>query len=304
MSLAKTPSRALLIAGIVLLCVVWGSTWVVIAGGLDDLQPFTAAAVRFVVAALAMQVLGPFLARKEGGEAPGWSLVLTVGCLNFGASYGIVYWSEQYLPSSLVAVVWSAFPLMMGVLGHLFLEGERLRPIQWLGLLAGFAGVALLFATDLRTNESSLKAGAILLLSPLACAIGTVRLKHAGAGISSVLLNRGAMGVGAILLCLMALVTEGDAVNNWTPQAVGSVVYLALVGTVLTFGLYFWAMRYAPAYQLSLIAYVTPGIALLLGAGLRNEAIGAGTLGGLAVILAGVAAVFAGRQRDAPQSDS
>lgn len=300
----KAPSRALLVACITLLCLVWGSTWVVIAGGLDDLPPFTAAAARFSLAALAMLFLGPFLARKEGGRAPSLSLVLTVGCLNFAASYGIVYWSEQYLPSSLVAVLWAAFPLMMGVLGHLFLEGERLRPMQWLGLLAGFAGVGLLFATDLRNTETSLKAGAILLLSPLACAIGTVRLKREGKGVSSALLNRGAMGVGALLLCLMALVTEGDATPNWTPAAIGSIVYLALMGTVLTFGLYFWAMRYAPAYQLSLIAYVTPGIALLLGAGLRDESVGAGTLVGLAVILAGVGAVFMGRQKDAPRSEA
>lgn len=304
MTALKAPSRALLVACIALLCLVWGSTWVVIAGGLDDLPPFTAAATRFAVAALVMAFLGPVLARKEGGSAPGWNLILTVGCLNFGVSYGIVYWAEQYLPSSLVAVLWAAFPLMMGVLGHLFLEGERLRPLQWFGLLAGFAGVGLLFATDLRTTETGLKAGAILLLSPLACAIGTIQLKRRGEGVSSALVNRGAMGVGALLLCIVALVTEGDTNPNWTPQAIGSIAYLALMGTVLTFGLYFWVMRFAPAYQLSLIAYVTPGIALLLGAGLRAESVGTGTLAGLLVILAGVAAVFVGRQKSAPQEEA
>lgn len=296
-SSAHAPPRWALFLGVALLCVIWGSTWVVIAGGLEHLPPFTAAAARFMLAALVLLGVAPSLARLEGGDRPPMHLVATVGILNFTVSYGVVYWSEQFLPSGLVSVLWAVFPLMMGVGGHLLLPGERLQGVQWLGLLAGFIGVAVLFATDLSVTRQTLVAGAVLLLSPLACAVGTLQLKRHGAGVSSVLVNRGGMLIGAGFLGLTAWLTERDAQVNWTPEALGSVAYLALPGTVMTFGLYFWAMRFAPAYLLSLIAYVTPGIALLLGSGIRGEPVGAGTLAGLVVILVGVAAVFFGRSK-------
>lgn len=296
------PSTLLLCMVVGLLCLIWGSTWVVIAGGLEDLPPFTGAAARFGLAALVLMVIAPALARREGGGAAPLHLVLTVGTLNFGVSYGIVYWSEQHLPSGLASVVWAVFPLMMGVGGSFCLPGERLRPVQWLGMLGGFLGVGVLFATDLSVTRQTLVAGGVLLLSPLAATLGTLQLKRHGAEVSSALLNRGAMAVGALLLGALALATERGAAVHWTPAAVGSVVYLALAGTVMTFGLYFWAMRYAPAYLLSLIAYLTPGIALLLGSVVRRESIGAGTLGGLALILGGVGAVFAGKRTAASPS--
>jgi hypothetical protein len=94
---AKT---AILIA---VVCLVWGSTWIVIAGGLADLPPLTSAAARFGVAAVAMSVVAHFLKKREGGEAPSFGLSLALGTLNFGACYGLVYWSETRLPSALVS---------------------------------------------------------------------------------------------------------------------------------------------------------------------------------------------------------
>ena len=113
-----------------------------------------------------------------------------------------------------------------------------------------------------------------------------------GAGVSSLYLNRSGMTLGAALLLGCGLLFERGAPVHWTAQAVASVIYLALFGTVLTFGLYFWAMRYAPAHQLSLIAYVTPAIALGLGASVGDEPLAPSTLVGGALILTGVAAVL------------
>ena len=74
----------------------------------------------------------------------------------------------------------------------------------------------------------------------------------------------------------------------WTPRAIFSIAYLAVAGTVVTFGLYFWLLRFAPASSLSLIAYVTPAVALVLGWGFGGESITAFTLAGAVLILIGV----------------
>lgn len=277
---------------VAILCLAWGSTWLIIKEGLRDLPPFTSAGYRFVIAAAVMAALAPFLRRLEGGERPAAWLWLVLGVTNFGASYGIVYWSETHLPSGLTSVLWAVFPLMMAVAGHLWLDNERLRPRHGLGFVLAFLGVVLLFITDLRgIGPDAVPAALVLLLSPLVCVLGNVLVKKHGAGVSSALLNRNAMLVGAAMLLAVGLWHERDVEVRWTGFAVFSILYLALFGTVLTFGLYYWLMRYARANRLAMIAFVTPAIALTLGWAFGGEPIHLHTLGGASCIVVGVALV-------------
>jgi drug/metabolite transporter (DMT)-like permease len=293
------PTRAFVL--IAVLCLVWGSTWIVIAGGLQDLPPFTSAAARFAISAAAMTVVAAVVRKREGGARPTLGLSLALGSMNFGVSYGLVYWSETRLPSALVSVLWSVFPMLMAISGHLFLPGDRLRGRQWAGFAVGFVGVALLFATDLRAiGPGSVAAGALLLGSPAISVVGTTIVKKHGSGTSSVLLNRNGMWIGAAMLAAAALAAEHGSSPHWTGRAIATVLYLSLVGTVLTFGLYFWLLRHTAASRMSLISYVTPAIALLLGGLVGRERITAFTLSGCALVLAGVALVVRGaRVRDA-----
>jgi drug/metabolite transporter (DMT)-like permease len=285
------PSPLVVDGVIALLCLIWGSTWLVIRVGLEDLPPLHGVAMRFTLASAVFWVAGPRLARLEGGERPPVWLVLVFGSLNFAASYGIVYWGETVIPSALASVLWAVFPMMMAVSGHFFLPGERLLPRQWLGFVLGFAGVALL-RTDLRAvAPGAVLVGAIFLLSPLVSAVGQTCVKRHGQGVSSVLLNRGALTLGAVCLWGLALSLERGAELSFSPAAVLSIVYLALVGTCVAFGLYYWVLRTTPAYKLSLIAYVTPVIALFLGWSLGDEPIGASTLVGAGCVLGGVGLV-------------
>jgi drug/metabolite transporter (DMT)-like permease len=283
------PSRSRAALLIAVVCLVWGSTWIVIREGLVDLPPFTSAAARFGIAAVVMSVVAHFLSRKEGGSAPTLALSFALGVLNFGACYGIVYWSETRIPSGLASVLWSVFPMLMAISGHVFLPGERLRGRQWAGFVLGFLGVVVLFATDLRgIGAGAIPAGLVLLLSPTLAVFGTTYVKLHGAHVSSVLANRNGMWIGTALLAAAALLFERGAPAHWTGPAIASVLYLAVVGTVLTFSLYFWLLRHTAANRLGLIAYVTPAIALLLGGFVGHEPITAWTLSGSGLILAGV----------------
>jgi drug/metabolite transporter (DMT)-like permease len=132
-------------------------------------------------------------------------------------------------------------------------------------------------------------AGLVLLLAPLSVTVSTTWVKKHAAGSNSLLLNRDAMALAAVVLLAMGVTVERDSPMALTGVAVGSIVYLALMGTVFTFGVYMWLLRFVPASRLSLTAYVTPVVALLLGALWGGEAIGAGTLAGTLLVLAGVA---------------
>ena len=101
-------------------------------------------------------------------------------------------------------------------------------------------------------------------------------------------LNRNGLFVGSAALLIAAFAFETPMDARWTPLALFSVAYLTVFGTVVTFGLYFWLLRFSSASRLSLIAYVIPAIALLLGWTIGAESIGMTTVAGAGLILGGV----------------
>lgn len=298
---APAPGPVTVALAVALLCAIWGSTWIVIKAGLRDLPVLTSAAARFSLAALVFVGLAPLLHRREGGERPARWLAATMGTLAFAVPYGIVYTVETVIPSGLTSVLWAVFPMMTAVLAHVWLPGERLGARQWLGFSVGLGGVGVLFLTDLRgIGPSALAAGGLLLLSPLAAALGQVILKRHGKQTSASLLNRDGMLVGAAGLWLVALPLEQQSTAVLSPSAIGSVAYLGLVGTVVAFGIYYWLLRWVSASRLSLIAYVTPAIALWLGWGVGDEPLAGSTIGGTALILLGIALALFRGQASAP----
>jgi drug/metabolite transporter (DMT)-like permease len=144
--------------------------------------------------------------------------------------------------------------------------------------------------------------GLLVLLAPLSVSVATLLTKQRAAGASSLVLNRDAMLIGAAVLGGVAFSVESPLAVVWTPNAILSVLYLALVGTVLTFGVYMWLLRYVPAYRMSLVSFVIPVFALLVGAVFGGEALGARTLLGTAIVLGGVG--LANRKAPAPVAKS
>ncbi len=308
---SRSPSRAVVVLLVGVLCLVWGSTWLVISEGLRDLPPMTSLSARFVIAAIVLAFVARPLARIEGGERPTWRITVVYAVLTLAIPYAIIYWVETRLPSGLVSVLWSVYPILLAVSAHAILPQERMRARQWFGMLLGFTGVTLMFWTDVRSvGPDAVPMGLVLLLSPLASALGTPIIKRDNHRTSSVYLNRDGTVVGAVICVALALTFDRGASVDWTPRAVFSVLYLAIVGTVVAFGLYFWLLRHAPATFLSLIAFVIPVVALTLGALVGGEEVRFHTVVGLALILSGVAAVVlgnrsrAGKRNGAVQSEA
>jgi drug/metabolite transporter (DMT)-like permease len=294
----SAPPTWVINGGIVVLSLIWGSTWLVIRQGLTDLPPLTSAATRFVLAGAILASIAPKLARLEGGARPSFKLVMAYAVLTLAVPYGVIYEVETILPSGLVSILWSVYPLILACCAHVFLPDERLGVRQWCGLFAGFGGILLLFATEVQAlGPGALPAGLCLLFSPALCAVGNTVIKRCGRSTSSVLLNRNGNLFGALLLVVSAVALEHDQERSWSTQAIGSILYLALVGSVLAFSLYYWLLRYAPATRLSLLVYGIPLVAVSLGVTLGEEKAGPNTFLGMAAILAGVFLVLTPRTR-------
>jgi drug/metabolite transporter (DMT)-like permease len=179
---------------------------------------------------------------------------------------------------------------MMSLTGHFVTRAERLHGVQWLGLLLAFGGVASLFGTDVaRGGPRAVTMGLLLLLAPASVTFSTTLIKRRAEHASSLLLNRDSMLLGGVLLLVLAALFERGVAVHVTARAVAGVLYLALLGSVVAFGAYLWLLRTVPAYRLSLISYITPVIALLVGRTLGGEPFGATTLAGTLLVLLGVA---------------
>jgi len=288
-STSRAPSALVAYALLGLTCLAWGSTWLVIKWGIHDLPPLTAVALRFLLAGGVMAGLAPWLVPREGGTRPAWSVVVAQATCQFTLSYGLIYHAETVLPSGLVSVLWSVFPLLIALGGHFVTKAERLHARQWIGGLLAFAGVALLFLTDIaHISRDAIAWGLLVLLSPTAVTASTLLIKQRAANASSILLNRDSMLLGSALLFVLAFTLERDQPRSFSPAALGSIAYLALVGSVFTFGVYMWLLRHLPAFLLSLTSFITPVLALSFGALAGGEALTLYTLAGTALVLAGV----------------
>jgi drug/metabolite transporter (DMT)-like permease len=281
--------RTQVVLGLAFMSLIWGATWLVIRIGLRDLPPFTALFLRFAIAATGFVLLARLLAKREGGSDPPLRLTAILGTLNYTGSYCIVYYVEQFIPSALASLLFATYPLMLAIGAHFVLPGERLRRAQALGFVLGFLGVALLFLRDVpHLGHAAFAPAFVMLLSPTVVMLGTLYVKRHGSGVSSLKLNRNAMILAATQIGAVALVTEHGRELRFTAGAVLSVLFLSVFGTVATFGLYYWMMRRAPANLMALTAYLTPALAVFLGATIANERVTAATLAGASLILFGV----------------
>lgn len=281
----------------VVLTLIWGTTWAVIRVGLEGIPPLTGVALRFAVAGGLLLALVPRMGVRFSWSREELGLWAMNGLFSFSASYTIVYWAEQYIPSGLAAVLFATYPLMVAVLAHFTLPGERLAPRAATGILLGFAGVAVIFSDDLqllggaRAREVSL----LMLVSPLVSAVATIAVKRWGKGIHPLSLTAVPMLLTGALVGALAAAFERDMEVVFDLQSVGALLYLAVLGSAVTFTVYYWMLAHAPATRVALIAYTIPIVAVIIGAILFDEPIRPLVILGGALVLAGVAIV--NRQR-------
>ena len=284
------------------LVLIWGTTWAVIRIGLRGVPPFTGAAIRFTVAGVVLFAIAPRFGVEWGKQPREKTLWAINGLLFFCVSYGVVYWAQQWVPSGLSAVLFASFPLMVTVLAHFALPGERLTPVAGIGVLLGLAGVTTIYSEDfagLFGDRQVVVAALVFLASPIACAIANVYVKKWGGSIHPISLTAGSMLVGTVVLGAVALAIEWDAPKSFDPVSVGCILYLAVVGTAVTFGLYFWLLKHIPATKAALIAYGTPIVAVAVGCAFLDEPLTVRIVIGTVGVLAGT--WIAGRAKRNPE---
>lgn len=282
-----------------ILCGIWGSTWLFIKLGLADLPPLTFAGIRFVIAcAILFSII-----RLRHIEVPhvrgDWILLAITGILSFGFNYGLVFWGEQYISSGLAALLQATLPAFGLVFAHLHLPGERLSWAKIGGVVLGVCGVGVVFSNQLAVSGRQALAGCVaLILSSMFAAYSNVLVKKYGKHLDPAILAAGQMLFGLLLLLSVGIPLEGNPLRfHWSPMALIALLYLAVVGSVIAFLLYYWLVQNMDVTKSMLIALVTPVVAVLLGMIVLDEQIGWRTLAGGAMIIAGIAFIVVRRAK-------
>jgi len=273
------------------LILIWGTTWAAIRIGLKGIPPFTGVAIRFALSSAVLLVVASIARIPLGRTRIERRLWILNAALTFCASYGVVYWCEQYVPSGLAAVLFATFPLLVALLAHFTLPGERLTLPGGIGILVGFAGVGVIYSEDFAAlgGAKVALASAVMMASPVVSAVSTVSVKRWGREVHPLSISAVPMGLAALIMGGVALAVERDHPVSFNTTSVGALLYLALLGSALSFSLWYWLLSHAAASKASLISYLNPVVAVGVGILLLREPITLRILAGSALVVAGVA---------------
>lgn len=281
------------------LCGIWGSTWLAIKLGLRDLPPITFAGIRFALAALLLGAIVLMRRIRLPVTRQDWRLLAYSGFLSITVNYALVFWGEQYISSGLAALLSGTVPLFGFPLAHWYLASEPLTGSKIAGALLGVVGVAVVFSGELGLGGPlALWGSAGIIVAALATAHAGVLVKARGTHIEPSVLAGVQMAGGCIPLLLGGMVLEGSPLAfHWTPLAIGCLVYLTILGSVIAFLMYYWLIRHTDVSAVLTIPLVTPLAAVLFGVMLGGETVSWHTALGGSAIIAGVALAVLGSER-------
>jgi drug/metabolite transporter (DMT)-like permease len=282
-------SQIVIAFGIVYL--VWGSTYLAIRIGVQDLPPVLFAGVRFDIA-------GPLLlvyAFARGGHLPtrvaDWRHLIVSSLLMLVGANGMVTWSEQWVESNQAALIVATSALWMAGIGTLGARGESFSKLTLAGLLLGFGGVAVLVGNGMQMRAAPVPAYIALIISPVLWAGGSIYSRRnpvSGAPMMAAALQ---MCIAGVVMTLLGLVMGEAPRWRWDPGAMAALAYLIVFGSCVAYGAYYWLVHEVTPAQLGTYAYVNPAIAVLLGWWLVDEQLSLLQGLGTAIILAGVVIV-------------
>jgi len=276
------------------LCVVWSSTWLAIKVGLRDLPPISFVAIRFVIAIAVLGAVSIGRTRLLPMRPDDYAVLAFTGVLMFAINYTLLFWGELHVSSGLAAVLQATIPIFGMVFAHWLLPNEPLRLQKLGGAIIALGGVALICGRLL--DFSGLLAfwgGLGILFGAASAAFSNVLLKARAIQLAPAMLAAWQMIFGTVPLLLLGFVVDGNPSRfHWTAMSIFCLLYLAVIGSALTFLLLYWLLPRMSVTNLQTISLITPPGAVMIGWSLGGETFPVWSLLGAGFVLAGVWIIF------------
>ena len=288
---------------------IWGSTYFAIAYVIESMPPLLAMGIRFLIAGLLLALIISLRQGTSELKIPRAELrsSLLMGFLLLGFGIGTVSIAQAYVPSGIVALIIAALPLWIAIFRTI--SGEQLAKVSWLGLMIGFAGVALLLKPGSITPVSDIENSKLflfmllVLLGNIGWALGTFLAPRFPLPKNTLVFTAYEMLAGGASLTLAGFI-KGESISDFLDATSWSwlwFVYLIIFGSIAAYTAYLWLVANAPVSLTATYAYVNPIIAVALGAIFLDELItSAYAIGGLIILIGVILVVSVERIKKEP----
>ena len=293
-------SLAAIWAAMIVIYIVWGSTYLAIRFAVDTIPPFLVSASRFLLAGGLL-----FILRLKAGDrlpsASEWRGSAILAAFLLLGGNGAVTWAEQTVPSGLTALMVSSSPIWMLILEMLLPGGRKPARLAVAGVVMGFVGIVLLFWPGQGSLMNIHPAGAIaLILATISWAFGSVYSRQLELPSSPMMGTAAEMLTGGVILLVVAIFA-GDFgrldLAAISPGSLAGLAYLTVFGSLVAFTAYTWLLRVAPTSLISTYAYVNPVVALFLGVVIGKEVLSPGSWAAAFIILVSVILITVRKER-------
>jgi drug/metabolite transporter (DMT)-like permease len=287
---SRMSHRLKVLLGFTIICILWGSSWAAVKIGIESFPPLLSLGIRFTLSGI---ILGSVVFIKHLSipmEKRFWTLVLIMSSTSFTVPFVLIYWGQLGVGSGLASVLFATYPFWVAIVSHFLLPNEKITPVRIIGVVIGFLGVIFIF----NNGFSNISIGMIYCMAAIIAgsiiqAFGLVFLRRLGDTMHPVTLNFCSMSLSAIPLFAASLLWEEYSHLFFNTESLGSILYLSIFCTVITFVIYFWLVKHIEAVLLSLSAFITPVIAVVIGILLLGEKITGTVYLGSFLVLLGVA---------------
>lgn len=279
-------------------CIAWGTTYLALRIGVLEFPPFLFSAIRQITAGIllagSLLLFGKIkLPDKSAlvGQAIGGFFMITLG-------NGLVGWAEVHVPSGLTAIICSIVPIWVILINLVVAKDEKPTFPIVIGLLIGLSGIILIFSDNLGGFAVPGYAWGIafIIIANLGWAAGSIWMKRKNQS-TNAFLNAGLqMFFGGIWLLPISLLFDDLSALQWSNNAVYSLLYLILIGSVAAYGSYVYAIKTLPLTIVTLYAYINPIVAVILGWAVLGETLNMRVAIAIGITLSGVYIVNRGYQ--------
>lgn len=299
MSLQSTPLKWRIVGAFIIICGVWGSSYLGIKFALETIPPFLLSSVRFMFAGLVMILL----ARRQGVPLPTrvqWRKAFFTGFFMFALANSMLVWAQKFMPSGLAATLYATVPLWFALLGWLWLGQDRPGWRVIAGLIMGLVGVVLLIQPGESAGNAQPMGVLMIMIGAFSWTFGSLLSRKSPTSRSPVLSSGMYTLAGGFIMLVMSIVT-----GEWSSfdlaavsmKSFLSMLHLIFSSSIIAFLAYMWLLTVTTPNRVATYAFINPVIAVFLGWLLGGEQLTVQELIAAVVILMAVILIVTAQAR-------
>jgi drug/metabolite transporter (DMT)-like permease len=278
---------------LLVLSVIWGSSYLFIAFAAESLPPMTLVAIRLLIGAASLQILLRMRGVRLPREARTLAALAFMGLFNNVIPFTLITWAEspgaQQISSGLAALLIGSAPIFTVIIANFALRDERFTFMRVTGVLIGFVGVLVLVSPTLDGSggEQSLGGAVATLVASISYAVAITFSRRYLGHIKPIVIGAMQMTFSTLFLIPAALLIEQPQLAAAPARAWYSLLWLGLLGSGIAYVLFFGLIQNIGATRTSIVTYISPGISLILGVVFNGESLHWTLLAGLVLIIGG-----------------